>query len=51
MRQQALTPTALLTPGRPRSERKLANEDAARADVKERSWRNSFGIIRELDLF
>jgi len=51
VRQQAFTPTALSTPGRPRPERTLASEDAARADGKQRSWRNSFGIIRELDLF
>lgn len=51
MRQQALTPTAIFMLGRSRTERTIANEDDARAAVKHRSWRNSFDIFRELDLF
>jgi hypothetical protein len=46
VRQQALTTTALFTTGRPLSERTLRNEDAARADVKQRPWTNSFDIFR-----
>jgi hypothetical protein len=51
VRQKALTPMALFTPGRPRTERTLANGDALSATAKQRSWRNSINIARELGLF